>query len=165
MSYSDNYLVSNSLYCESIFETEEARKVACEQYNRANRLERVLKVIRVSRTHWRELYERVSVENVKEIKRGNLWMEIARKSSKTAVKMGSERDELQAQNAKLVEKTRLLSMQRDAAVRWRNQGWEQSDKLVTALKEIGEYDKVVPDSVPLGVLLIIDRALINYREK
>ena len=135
MKYSDNYRVSHSIYCEEMIEKEKARKVAREQYARANRLERVLKVIRASRAHWRELYERVL----------------------------GERDELKVRNDKLDAflKADILDTRDKEVIELRAQNAE----LVTALKEIGEYDKVVPDSVPLGVLLIIDRALINYIEK
>ena len=147
MKYPDNSLVSYSIYREEIIEKEEARKVAREQYNRANRLERLLD---------------------EEIRRRNLWMEIARKGFRTTVKMGGERDELQQQRDELSEEIKQCNQCELYADRRRLKVLElriKNAELVAALKEIGEYDKVVPDSVPLGVLLIIDRALINYREK
>ena len=41
---------------------DEARRVACEQYTRANKLERENAKLKVSRAHWRESFERVSIE-------------------------------------------------------------------------------------------------------
>ena len=109
MKYPDNYLVSNNLYCESIFETEEARTWAI---------------------HYKKLYE-----YAEGYRHG--WQVQSEIEEELRKQAEQERDELQAQSVELVKE----------------------------LKEIGEYDKIVPDSVPLGVLLIIDRSLINYREK